>query len=138
MWTTLLLRLRGYAEAVADRLPRSMTVRARPSMPGRGRLGFTRVGSMAPREQVLYYYLSVVRRAGRQGLPRLGSQTPREFAAGLAPHLSEAAPDMEHLTDAFVEARYSRHEVAVSQVDRIRASWQRIRAALRRGVKRNT
>jgi hypothetical protein len=94
-----------------------------------------RVGALGPRQQILYYYLSVVRRAGRQGVPRRASQTPREFAATLAPRLAEAKGDMETLTDAFVQARYSPRDVPPADVGHIRASWQRVRAALR-GMKR--
>jgi hypothetical protein len=131
VWTALLARFRGYAAAMAEHMPGSARLRTVPSIVPRGRLGFRRVSSLPPREQVLYYYLSVVRRAHRQGVDRRGSQTPYEFSADLAPRLAEAEGDMEALTDAFVVARYSRRDVAEPELGRIRANWQRVRSALR-------
>jgi hypothetical protein len=131
VWAALLARFRGYAAAVAERVPGARMLRAAPSIVPRGRLGFRRVSSLPPREQVLYYYLSVVRRAHRHGIDRRGSQTPYEFSADLAPHLAEAGGDMDTLTAAFVRARYSRRDVPDTEVGRIRASWQRVKAALR-------
>jgi hypothetical protein len=131
VWAALLARFRGYAAAMVEHVPGAARLRAVPSMVPRGRLGFRRVGSLPPREQVLYYYLSVVRRAHRQGVDRRGSQTPYEFSADLAPRLAEAEGDMDTLTDAFVQARYSRREVPEMELGRIRGSWQRVRAALR-------
>jgi small-conductance mechanosensitive channel len=131
IWAALLARFRGYVATVVERVPGARALSAVPSIIPRGRLPFTRVGSLPPREQVIYYYLSVVRRAHRQGIDRRGSQTPHEFSAHLAPRLAEAGSDLETLTDAFVEARYSRHDLPDLEVGRIRASWQRVRAALR-------
>jgi len=80
---------------------------------------------------VLYFYLSVVRRAHRPGIDCRGYPTQYAFSADLAPRLAEAEGDMDALTDAFVEARYSRHDVPDVEVSRIRANWQRVKAALR-------
>jgi hypothetical protein len=138
MWTALRSRFRGYMTTVVERVPGARGVlRAAPSILPRGSLPFRRIGSLPPREQVLYYYLSVVRRAHRRGIDRRGSQTPFEFSADLAPRLTAAEGDMDALTDAFVEARYSRHDVPDVEVNRVRTSWQRVKAALR-GVRRRS
>ncbi len=84
----------------------------------------------APRELVLYYYLSIVRRAAQSGLPRRPGQTPDEYSADLAQALPEAGPDVAPLTRAFVEARYSRHPVARGQAQLLRGHWQRLKAML--------
>jgi hypothetical protein len=123
-------RLTGLAEAVNERLPRAMRRRAR-----RGSVEtpfrFFRLGALSHRERILYYYLSVLRRAGRLGLPRRHSQTPSEYDAILGPHLDQARQDMTQLTQAFVEARYSRHTFDRKRDRQVRAVWQQVKAALR-------
>jgi hypothetical protein len=92
--------------------------------------GFIRLGALSPHAQVLYYYLSIVHRAGRQGFPRRSAQTPDEYEATLRPNLPGAGEDMGLLTQAFVEARYSRHTVEPDQARRVRVSWQQVKTAL--------
>jgi hypothetical protein len=79
----------------------------------------------------LYYYLNVLRRAAKIGFHRRASQTPDEFSIVMERNLTEAREDMAFLTDAFKEARYSRHEVAPDAVRRVRDGWQRIKRDLR-------
>jgi hypothetical protein len=134
VWATLFSRVRNYVASVVEHVPGAGVLRAVPSLVPRGSMRWGRIGSLSPREQVVFYYLSVVRRAHRHGIDRRGAQTPYEFSAQLAPRLMEAESDMNDLTHAFVQARYSRHEVPEDDVSRIRASWQRVKAALR-GVK---
>lgn len=123
-------RLRGYALAVGERLPRRLPsrLRGRVSAPGRPRA--FHLGALSPRERVLYYYLSIVRRAAGQGLPRRATQTPSEYAATLGAKVPEAGHDLSALTRAFLEARYSRHEIGAEGVVRARGHWQRVKAAL--------
>jgi hypothetical protein len=91
---------------------------------------FFRLGALSPRERILYYYLSILRRAERQGFPRQRAQTPYEYDATLAPHLPQAQQEMTLLTEAFVEARYSQHVIEPGQARRMRVEWQRVKAAL--------
>jgi len=56
--------------------------------------------------------------------------TPREYERTLATHLSEAQAETNQLTQAFVEARYSRQAIGGDQARRVRAYWERVRAAL--------
>jgi hypothetical protein len=90
-----------------------------------------RLGALTPRERVLYYYLSIVRRAGQQGFPRRRHQTPHEYSTTLESNLPQLEEDIETLTQAFIEARYSRHELAPDQEQRVRANWERVKSALR-------
>jgi hypothetical protein len=117
---------------MAQRVPLGLALRVQEPLGASRLLRFTRLGALSPREQVLHYYLSIVHHAGRRGFPRHPSQTPHEFSGALAPRLREAEGDMNLLTDAFVEARYSHHGVEEEKVGSIRLSWQRVRAALRR------
>jgi hypothetical protein len=91
---------------------------------------FFRLGATSSREQILFYYLSLVRRAREGGFPRRPAQTPAEYTPTLNQHLPESRADIEALTAAFLEARYSAHPVEKSRVARVHAAWQRLRAAL--------
>jgi len=118
-----------------EHFPRELPLR----VPQRGSLGmpwrFFRLGAVSPRERILYYYLSIVRRAGQRGFPRQRAQTPYEYGAVLAPNLPQAQQEMAVLTQAFVEARYSRQVIARDQARCVRADWERVKAAVR-GLKR--
>jgi len=129
--TALWHRLVGLAETINEHIPRRLSLRRarrkQPEEPFR----FFRLGALSPRERILYYYLSILRRAGRQGFPRQRAQTPHEYDVTLGPHLPQAQQEMSLLTQAFVEARYSRHTFDREQARRVRADWQRVKAALR-------
>jgi len=124
-------RLAGLVEAVGERIPRRSTRRrARPG-DSKTPFRFFRLGALPPRERVLYYYLSILKRAGRQGFPRGRAQTPHEYGATLGPHLPEAQEEMDRLTQDFIEARYSRHPFDRDKERQVRTHWQRVKDALR-------
>jgi hypothetical protein len=117
---------------VRGRLPRGLSRGSPPdgtTLTRRWR--FFRLGRLSPRERVLYYYLSIVQRAGQQGYPRQHYQTPGEYQATLEPELPRAHEEMSALTQAFVEARYSKREVVPDQERAVRTQWERVKAALR-------
>jgi hypothetical protein len=123
-------RLLGLAEAAGERIPRRLSLqRARARLP-KPPFRFFRLGTLSPRERILYYYLSIVERARRQGYPRRSSETPYEYDATLGPKLPAARQDLTSLTQAFVEARYSRQAFDREQDRRVRVIWKRVRAAL--------
>jgi hypothetical protein len=92
---------------------------------------FIRVGGLPPREQVRYFYLSVVRRAAGQGVQRQPSQTPGEFVRDLETQWPEAELDVEALTQAFVIARYDATEITTDEAREAKSIWQRVKQALR-------
>ena len=96
-----------------------------------GPFHFLRLSALSARERILYYYLSVLRRAERQGLPRRRTQTPYEYDATLSPNLPSAQQELASLTQAFVEARYSPHTVDARQTRQVHTYWQQVKAALR-------
>ncbi len=113
-------------ERLAGRLSLPWSRRLWPEKP----ISLFRLGALSPRERVLYYYLSIVRRAGDQGFPRRRSQTPYEYDTLLEPNLPHSQQDMASLTQAFVEARYSRREIEPDHAGQIQTYWQRVKAAL--------
>jgi hypothetical protein len=88
---------------------------------------------LAPREQVQFYYQALLRRSDEHGLARRPAQTPHEYARDLRSHLPEVEPDVTTITDEFIEARYSRHDITPEHVGLVRRCWASIKRALRRG-----
>jgi hypothetical protein len=89
-------------------------------------------GRLPPREMVRYFYLSAARRAAQAGQPRRSGQTPYEYQDSLDQQFPELEPDLEGLTDAFLQARYSSHPVEQEDATAVKPLWQRVKAALRR------
>ena len=120
---TLRQRLRGPAAPVDGA----------PLGPG---LRLSRPRPLSPREQIRYYYLSIVHRAGERGVPRAENETPLEYARDLKERWPEAQPELDELTQAFVEARYSPQPIDRSAVGRVKEEWRRIRERLRSSARR--
>lgn len=105
---------------------------------------YTSLRRMTPRQRVVFYYLALVRRGAESGLPRNPAQTPYEYAEQLAASLPEGdipttgtsqeqdQHDLETMTEHFVQARYSLHDVSPQQARGVQASWRRMQHALRR------
>jgi hypothetical protein len=116
---------------LVERLPRSVRIQSQGWSGSTRGWRWPRLAALSPRERILYYYLSILQRAGRQGLSRRKSQTPYEFEPELSQAVPDFAPDINFLTEAFVQARYSRRSFENVQSNLVKASWQRVRAALR-------
>jgi len=130
LWAAIRRYLARLAESVSERFPRRLLPRrAGPQSPA-DPFRFFRLGALSPRERILYYYLSILRRASQQGFPRRDAQTPYEYTATLDPHLPQAQEELDTLTHAFVEARYSPHTIRPEWAGQIRAHWEQVRAAL--------
>ena len=100
---------------------------------GKGRLppvGLIGLQSLDPRQRIYFFYLAMVRRGSEQGLRRRPSQTPAEYAIQLEQALPSAGEDIDAITGAFMEARYSRKHVDRMKAELVRATWGRIRRAL--------
>jgi hypothetical protein len=101
--------------------------------------GYLSLRHLSAREKILFYYLAMVRRGGEVGISRKPSQTPFEYSRNLSLKLErEEGPglgeDVQVLTDEFMEARYSLHQVADDQVGLVQKCWARIRKAFKRPV----
>lgn len=127
-------RLRQAAGRTIE-VTRRRLAEVRPRGVGAGELTkpwrWRRLSSMSPRERIQYYYLSIVHRGKKVGRPRQKSETPQEYSASLRQTKPEVEPDLTELTGAFIEARYSHHDVTDEQAGLLRQSWNRIKRALR-------
>ena len=94
------------------------------------RPGWISLRSLDPRRQIYFFYLALVRRGEEQGLTRKPSQTPAEYARTLERAVPAVEEDIDSITDAFIEARYSRRDIDSNEADLVKATWGRIRRAL--------
>jgi hypothetical protein len=90
-----------------------------------------RIRSLTPRKRIYYFFFAMLRRGGTRGLTRGDSQTPYEYAQTLEQAIPDVGEEVVHLTDAFVEARYSRKDISEKRVGIVKRNWGRIRGALR-------
>lgn len=86
---------------------------------------------LSPRDRVRFFYLAMIRRASDSVSPRRPAETPFEYESKLAAQLPPTHDDIASLTAAFVEARYSRHEITSQSAKSARDHWENIRRALR-------
>jgi hypothetical protein len=87
---------------------------------------------LSPRQQVQFYYLAMLRRGGEHGHARQPPQTPYEYARKLEREVPEIDQDVDGITEEFIEARYSRHDIPAEHVGLVRHYWERIKRALKR------
>ncbi|MCS7061054.1 MAG: DUF4129 domain-containing protein [Anaerolineae bacterium] len=133
-WRRLWAQLRGAGRRFVVQVVEFTRALAGPTRRSiaRGAPGFVSVRRMSPRQQVVFFYLAMLRRSAQHGYTRPPSQTPYEYARRLQGVLPEAADDVGMMTAEFVEARYSAHEIAGAQVGLVRRAWEHVKAALRR------
>lgn len=134
-WRALWQRLRKWGRAAAAQLPDLISRRvATLSSP---KALFPSLSTPSPRQNVLNYYRNILQRAAQQGIGRQQTQTPYEYDHTLEPKLPAAQEELAHLTDAFVEARYSQHDITPEDAERARKEWERVKDALEERLKEN-
>jgi len=94
-----------------------------------------RINALSTRDQLRYFYLSTVRRAGEQGVERQGSETPLEYAQDLKDSWPQTENDVDMLTDAFVKARYSISQIEEAEASAVRRIWKQLKSRLRKRTK---
>ncbi|MCP4419188.1 MAG: DUF4129 domain-containing protein [Chloroflexi bacterium] len=93
---------------------------------------FIRLNSLSSREQMRYFYLSIVKRAAKKGVQRQQAETPLEFAQDLKESWPDAEEDVDVLTDAFLRARYGRLPIEEEDLSPIKKHWRQLKSNLRR------
>jgi len=64
-------------------------------------------------------------------MPRQPAQTPFEYEETLDTGIPDAAEPLSELTQAFIVARYSKHETTKTDVKQARNLWRTLRTAIR-------
>lgn len=131
LWETIRGWFARLKRGVQIRLPRPRLRRPVGKKSRQVRFPFFRLGALSPRERILYYYWSILRRAERLGYPRRRPETPNEYQDNLKPHLPRGDAEMEELTKAFIEVRYSKHPIRSGRDRELRSDWQRVKESLR-------
>jgi len=93
----------------------------------RGMARFTRLRNLTPRQKVRFYYHALLRRGKETNLPRQGSETPEEYAVNLKRSLPTVENEITAMTQAFNEARYSRHIIETEESNTVKSFWEKIR-----------
>ncbi len=115
---------------------------------------FINLRRLTPRERVRFYYLALVRRGGDCGYSRRPAQTPFEYSQSLSDAIRDGeqldsellmgareaqvaernglSTDIIVMTNKFVEARYSRHEITPQDAGLVQRAWEHLRSALQR------
>ncbi len=123
-------RVKGFNQAVAAMVGAGIErVRAIGRRTPLEALRFINPRRLSPRERVRFFYLAMVRRGSESGLERKPTQTPYEYVHKLEDELPEASDTLAGMTEAFVEARYTQHEITPEQAGWMRRWWQQIRQA---------
>jgi hypothetical protein len=124
---------RGKIEEAGRRVRAAITLhRASAETGERSRWRFLSLRQLDPRGRIRYFYLSTVRRASESGVPRKPSETPHEYQGDLETGWPELEPELTSLTEAFINARYSAHELRPEDARHVQEVWKRVKASLRR------
>ena len=118
-------------EAVRGRLNQAnVDVRRDPKAGG---WRFVRLNALSPRDKLRYFFLSTERRAAEKGVSRQPAETPREYAEAIKETWSPTAvsDDVDPVTEAFLRAQYSPHDIDPADVEDAKAHWQALRRQLR-------
>ncbi len=127
-------RLRRKAETIRLRIPARLVIEKDDKVSAKEskkRWRFIRVGGLPPREQIRYFYLSTVRRAGERGVQRDSAETPLEFSQDLKSGWPEIEEEVGELTDAFLRARYSEETITKADVPSVKKTWKDVRREIR-------
>ncbi|MGC9348593.1 MAG: DUF4129 domain-containing protein [Anaerolineae bacterium] len=129
LWRAIRHWLRDVSHKVQTTVP-DLIKRLRPTRSTSGKEEGRPRGPTA-RQQLIYHYLTTLDRAKEAGLPRRRTETPYEYRRTLEPHLAESAEAMQGLTESFIVARYSVHNIEPEEVGRQQSNAREVQRALR-------
>jgi hypothetical protein len=134
-WHSMRHRVRATGRSLRRQLQFQTEIQSFRPTKGEVPRRFIRINALSPRDQIRFYYLSTVRRAGDIGIRRRINETPLEYFEDLTEVWPEAEHDLKALTGSFLEARYSRKLFEKKDVNSVREGWKRLKARLRNPVK---
>jgi len=99
---------------------------------------------LEPTQQIRYFYLTTLEQAQGRGIGRTRGETPAQYAPRLAEHLAAQTTETEQrsdevrdqqavqkLTDAFIQARYSKKLVQKPESNALVQVWENLKVYLR-------
>ena len=132
LWAQLTGRIRSTSSELRSRLKTPKPAANMRDESQAIRAGFLRLGNLSPRDQIRYYYLALVHRAGERGIRRGAGQTPLEYARELKETWPESEGEIDDITTAFVTARYSSRPLEKSDALTSKQQWRLLRRRLRK------
>jgi hypothetical protein len=93
-----------------------------------------RLNRQSPRRQIFLLYDALLQVGKKVGIQRKDSQTPSAYGQRLQSNIPDNEEDLDLMTENFLEARYSQHEVVQTQADATRSAFHTISARLRRKI----
>lgn len=132
LWARLAERIRSTGSELRSRLKTPKPAANMHDESQAIRTGFLRLGNLSPRDQIRYYYLALVHRAGERGIRRGAGQTPLEYARELKETWPESEGEIDDITTAFVTARYSSRPLEKSDALTSKQQWRLLRRRLRK------
>lgn len=124
--------LTGWAKRTLELIPKQVKLFETRSAGGAPseRWPWLNLRQVDSRRRILAYYLNILQRAEKAGTARRGHQTPYEYEPDLAQTIPEANNQVQLLTEAFVQARYSQASFDPAQAAAVKRQWQQIKRAL--------
>ncbi len=144
VWVWIASLLRGVSTRIVSAVREGVQklISAAPRQIAETEWRYLKLRGLTSRQRVIFYYLALVRRGEESGKPRRPSQTPYEYAISLSAAMDKEMPkpgpqpapdvDIHAITDNFIQAKYSRHEISLQQADEVHNIWKRLRKLLRR------
>ena len=129
LWRFLAVVSPRFLEMAPDQIRARLRQRRRASTLVE-RPGWLRLRGLSARDLIQYFYISLAQRAAAVGWGRSAGQTPYEYSRELATRLPERAAEVTALTEAFVDAKYSRRTIGDDEARRVRRPWERLRGEL--------
>lgn len=93
---------------------------------------FVRLNGLSPRDQIRYFYLSLLRRAADAGVRRQPHQTPLAYSRQLKATWPEQESELDELTQAFLAAQYSPQPIETGMAQRLKHTWKQVTTHIRR------
>lgn len=85
----------------------------------------------APALFVRFLFSRLLQTAARQGLPRRRAETPAEYARRLKGEVEGVSAPLDHLVEAYAQARYDRRPLPEAIKGPAQAAWRRVVEALK-------
>ncbi len=129
VFRSILAFFRGAGQALQEQINRLQKAGVRlPAL--RRRAGQRLSAPDDARGRIIFRYKELVGFAGEHGIPRRESQTPYQYREAFTTQAPAVSPQVAEVTDVFVEARYSPHDLQPQAADQFEARIETIEKAL--------
>lgn len=115
-------------EAIKASVKRRQVSRGMQSQKGIG--DYISLRSLNHRQRIMFYYFALLRRTRDLGAPRKLWQTPHKYVRDITQIFPDAETEIDGITNAFCEARYTQHIMDDQTARRAQKFWSRLRSSV--------